>query len=230
MANNYKNILIFAHSNIGDVCYDLAVVYPLRETYPDAKISFVTSKKAALLGKIVSGIDELMIFDKHGDDKGLTGYVRFMRKIRFRRFDLAIVLRDMQMYYFFNVPTILKLKKSDVRNNKYHVVEKYIRLLSKFGIKAKEPKYKFKFSDEQNKYISRLFKEHKVDDDTLKVGIMPLAGWPLKCWTVEHWNKVIDFLSEKYKAKIFLIGKTGAKRTSTPKDNIISAILLKHPA
>ena len=210
MSKNYKNILIFAHSNIGDVCYDLAVIYPLRRAYPDARISFVTSRKSALLGKIVSGIDNLIIFDKHGDDKGLAGYVRFMKKIRFRRFDLAIVLRDMQMYYFFNIPTILKLQKSDVRNNKYHVAEKYIRLLSKLGIKAKEPKYEFKFSDEQNKYINRLFKEHKVSEDTFKVGIMPLAGWPLKCWPVEHWNALIDKLCKECKTKIFLLGKTGS--------------------
>ncbi|MBU4304089.1 MAG: glycosyltransferase family 9 protein [Candidatus Omnitrophica bacterium] len=210
MTKNYKNILIFGHSNIGDVCYDLAVVYPLRRAYPDARISFVTSKKSSRLGIVVSGVDELIIFDKHGEDKGITGYLRFIRKIRSCKFDLGIILRDMQMYYFFNIPAIVKLKKSDVRDNTYHVAQKYMRLLSKLGIEAKEPKYEFKFSDKQINYIKQLFLTHKVTKDTFKVGIMPLAGWALKCWPVEHWNTLIDKLSEEFKAKIFLIGKTGS--------------------
>ncbi len=210
MSKNYKNILIFAHSNIGDVCYDLSVVYPLRQAYPNARISFVTSKKAAQLGEIVSGLDELIIFDKHGEDKGTGGYIRFIKKIRSCKFDLGIVLRDMQMYYFFNIPAVLKLKKSDVRDNTYHVAQKYMRLLSKLGIEAKEPKYEFKFSDKQTNYVRQLFSTHSVTEDGFKVGIMPLAGWVLKCWPAEHWNVLIKKLSEEFKAKIFIIGKTGS--------------------
>ncbi|MCG2710951.1 MAG: glycosyltransferase family 9 protein [Candidatus Omnitrophica bacterium] len=210
MSKNYKNILIFGHSNIGDVCYDLAVVHPLRQAYPDARISFVTSKKSSCLGKVVSGIDELIIFDKHGEDKGLRGYMRFVKNIRSRKFDLGLILRDMQMFYFFNIPEIIKLKKSDVRDNTYHVAQKYTRLLLELGIERKEPKYEFKFSDKQTNYIKQLFLTHEVTKDAFKVGIMPLAGWALKCWPVEHWNALIDKLSEEFKAKIFLLGKTGS--------------------
>ena len=210
MAKEYKNILIFAHSNIGDVCYDLAVVYPLRRAYPDSRISFVTSKKSAQVGEVVSGIDELIIFDKHGEDKGIGGYMRFIKKIRSRKFDLAIILRDIQMHYFFNIPQVLKPKKSDVRDNTYHVAQKYMRLLSKLGIEAKEPKYEFNFSDKQINYIKQLFLTHKVTEDSFKVCIIPLAGWVLKCWPVEHWNALIDKLIEEFKAKIFLVGKTGS--------------------
>ena len=210
MAKKYKNILIFGHTNIGDVCYDLAVVYPLRQAYPDARISFVTSKKSAQLGEVISGIDELIIFDKHAEDKGLRGYIRFVRNIRSRKFDLCLVLRDMQMFYFFNIPVILKLKKSDVRDNTYHVAQKYMRLIGKMGIPIQEPKYEFNFSDNQKNYIKQLFLKYLVIKDTSKVCIMPLAGWPLKCWPVEHWNALIDKLSDEFKAKIFLIGKTGS--------------------
>lgn len=210
MAKQYKNILIFAHSNIGDVCYDLAVVYHLAQAYPDAKISFVTSKKSAQIGAIVSGIDEIIVFDKHGKDKGLAGYLRFLKNIRAREFDLGVILRDMQMFYFFNIPTIIKLRKNEVRDNTYHVSQKYIRLLRQLGLEAKEPKYEFKFSSLQQKYIKQLFIKHSVAEDNFKVGIMPLAGWALKCWPAEHWNVLIDKLSEKFQAKIFLIGKTGS--------------------
>ncbi|MFH1094030.1 MAG: glycosyltransferase family 9 protein [Candidatus Omnitrophota bacterium] len=209
MAKNYKNILIFGHSNIGDVCYDLAVVYPLRQAYPDARISFVTSKKSAQLVEVVAGVDELIIFDKHGEDKGIRGYLSFIKNIRWRKFDLSLILRDMQMYYFFNIPAMLKLKKSDVRDNTYHVAQKYIRLISKLGIDAKEPKYEFKFSDKQINYINQLFLTNKVTENTFKVCILPLAGWALKCWPIEHWNSLVDTLTEEFKAKIFFIGKTG---------------------
>ena len=210
MANNYKNILIFAHSNIGDVCYDLAVVYSLRRAYPQARITFVTSKKSAQLGGIVFGIDEMIVFDKHGIDRGLLGYMRFVKKIRAHKFDLGIILRNMQMHYFFNIPTMLKLKKTNNLTSKGHIAQKNIDLLQTLGIEGKEAKYKFKFSDEQEKYIKQLFSTHNVNQESFKVGIMPIAGWSLKCWPIEHWNTMIDKLSDEFKAKIFLFGKTGS--------------------
>ena len=210
MAKKYKNILIFAHSNIGDVCYDLAVVYHLKKTYPDSRISFVTSKKSAEISKVVLGVDQIIIFDKYKADKGIIGYIRFIQKIRSSKFDLGIILRDMQMYYFFNIPVVIKLKKSEVRDNRYHVARKYMRLLSKIGIKNREPKYKFSFSLEQKEYIENLFLKHKVGQDSLKIGIIPIAGWIFKCWGVEHWNVLIDKLVEEFNAKIFLLGKTGS--------------------
>jgi len=208
-AEKFKKILVFGHSNIGDACYDVSVVRPLKQAYPKSKIIFVVSKKTSGLGRIIKGIDEVIVFDKYGVDKGLIGYTRFIQKIRRVKFDLAIILRYMQMHYFFNIPVILKNKKSFMRDNSYHVLEKYMMLLKKIGIDAKPQKFEFNFAALELEFVKNTFQKHEVLPESLKVAIMPLSGWLLKCWPLEFWNILIKELLENFKAKIFIIGKTG---------------------
>ncbi len=203
-----KKILIFGHSNIGDVCYDMVVVHPLRIAFPDAIISFVTSPKGIDIGKAIKGIDEVINFDKHGKDKGLLGYLRFIKKIRAEKFDVAIILRSMQMDYFFGIQNVIKFRKNDIPRKDMHVAQKYLKLLEVNGIKAGKAEFELESSKEDMQFIKELFKRNSVRDKTLRIGIMPLAAWPLKCWPIEHWNKLIEKLIDQGNNKVFLFGKT----------------------
>lgn len=204
---NFKNILIFGHSNIGDVCYDLVVINPLRNKFPRAKISFITSVKVKDVLELVPGIDEVIVFDKHSVDKGFWGYIKFLNNIRNRKFDLAVILRDTQMHYFFNIPVNLKLKKSLIHRYNSHVAQKYLKLLEDIGISNQQPQFNFRFSKEENQSAENFLKKQSTSEYKLTVGIMPFAGWLLKCWPVKHWNKLIDFLDSELKAKVFVFGK-----------------------
>ncbi|MBU1045404.1 MAG: glycosyltransferase family 9 protein [Candidatus Omnitrophica bacterium] len=204
-----KKVLIFGHSNIGDICYDMVVVIPLKKAFPNARISFITSPKGADIGNSIMGIDQVIIFDKHGKDKGLMGYLRFIARVRAEKFDLAIILRDIQMHYFFGIGKLLKYRKSAIAIKDAHVAEKYLEFLEKQGIIAGPAEFEFKFSDNDSRYVVDLLKDNSVDAKSLKVGIMPLAAWPLKCWPIEKWNKIIEKLNSEFNAKVFLFGKTG---------------------
>ena len=205
-----KKILIFGHSNIGDICYDMAVVSPLKKAFPNAKIYFIISPKGSDIGNTVKGIDQVIIFDKHVKYRGLIGYLRFIAEIRAEKFDLAIILRDMQMHYFFNIAKVLKFKKDSVSSDAIHVADKYLMFLRGHGIKADKAEFEFKFSDQDSEYAVNLFKEKLSDKKKLRVGIMPLAAWPLKCWPIESWNIVIEKINKQFGAKVFLFGKTGS--------------------
>ncbi len=204
---DFKNILIFGHSNIGDVCYDLVVVRPLRENFSEAKITFITSDKSREVGEICDGIDEVIVFDKKKKDKGILGHLRFIFKIRGRKFDLAIILRDTQMYNFFNIPVSIKPAKSLVRDYSSHVVQKYLELLKQININKKLPNFKFNFTDKQREFADNIFAQSDFQNHKISVGIMPFAGWLLKCWPIEHWNKLVDFLDVELNAKVFIFGK-----------------------
>lgn len=206
---NFKNIVIFGHSNIGDVCYDLVVIAPLRKVFPEARISYITAQKSVDLGRVIAGVDEVIVFDKHGRDKGLPGYAGFVSRLRQRRFDLLIALRDIQMHYFLGVPKTLKLKKKIVRATDRHVADKYLLLLREIGIVADTPRFDFNFSGDDLGYARNVFAAAIPGKPVLRVGIMPLAGWPLKCWSIEKWNALISLLIEKFNARVFVLGKTG---------------------
>lgn len=210
MANQkIRKILIFGHSNIGDICYDLVVVKPLRIAFPEAKISFVTSPKGMDIANTIKGIDQVIIFDKHGKEKGLFGYLRFVGLIRKYKFDLAIILRGMQMHYFLGIPQSIKFKKKSRSLKDMHIAEKYLKLLECLGIKIEKAEFEFKFSKNDLEYVKQVDNEYKVDSG-LRIGMMPLAAWPLKCWPIENWNELIEKLVGQMNAKIFLLGRTGS--------------------
>ncbi|MCP4650726.1 MAG: glycosyltransferase family 9 protein [PVC group bacterium] len=222
LGKKVKKILVFGHSNIGDVCYDLIGIKPLREAFPHAHISFVTSLKAQEVVKTVFAIDEVIIFDKQGKDRGMLRYLRFIGEIRKNCFDLSIILRRMQMYYFFGIPVQIKAQEVEQR----HVALRNLQILEVLGIKPATPEFGtstklssasimskdsrmigFSFSDEENKFTQERLGEKNQDE--LFVGIMPFSAWKLKCWPVEKWNELIEFLTGELKAKVFVFGKTG---------------------
>jgi len=177
--------------------------------FPDARISYITSPKAADIGAVIAGIDEVIVFDKHGRDKGLAGYVRFTARLRKRRFDLLIALRDIQMHYFLGVSRSLKLGKNAVRTTDRHVAGKYISLLERIGISAEPPSFDFRFSADDQAYARDLLSSSTPGRSGPRVGIMPLAGWPLKCWSIEKWNALISLLTGTLGARVFVLGRTG---------------------
>ncbi len=86
----YQNILVINTMHIGDLMLVTPALRTLRTNYPEAHIALLTDKPLGDLVRCNKNIDECILIDKHGKDKGLWALVRFIRKIRSRHFDLVI--------------------------------------------------------------------------------------------------------------------------------------------
>lgn len=86
----YKNILVINTMHIGDLMLVTPALRTLRTNYPEAHIALLTDKPLGDLVRCNENLDECILIDKHGKDKGLLALVRFIRKIRARHFDLVI--------------------------------------------------------------------------------------------------------------------------------------------
>ncbi|MFH1460594.1 MAG: glycosyltransferase family 9 protein [Candidatus Omnitrophota bacterium] len=204
---NYQNILIFGHSNIGDVCYDLGIISVLKNNFPQSRISFISSPKSQEVASLVQEIDEVIVFDKYNKNKGILGHLKFVNLINKKKFDLAIILRG-QMHYFFNIPKIIQLTRNKKNNLNRPALEQYIDLLKQIGIKDANIKFNFNFSQKDIDFVKKEVLINQDRREKIKIGIMPFAAWKLKCWPVEKWNELVKQLQEKYKAEVFVFGKT----------------------
>lgn len=90
MTSTYKNILVINTMHIGDLMLVTPALRTLRANYPKAHISLLTDKPLADLVRCNENIDECILIDKHGRDKGILALIRFIRQIRKRHFDLVI--------------------------------------------------------------------------------------------------------------------------------------------
>lgn len=90
MISTYKNILVINTMHIGDLMLVTPALRTLRANYPEAHIALLTDKPLADLVRCNENIDECILIDKHGKDKGVLALLRFIRMIRSRHFDLVI--------------------------------------------------------------------------------------------------------------------------------------------
>lgn len=90
MTSTYKNILVINTMHIGDLMLVTPALRTLRANYPKAHIALLTDKSLADLVRCNENIDECILIDKHGRDKGILALIRFIRQIRKRHFDLVI--------------------------------------------------------------------------------------------------------------------------------------------
>lgn len=90
MIPDYKNILVINTMHIGDLMLVTPALRTLRANYPKAHIALLTDKPLADLVRCNENIDECILIDKHGRDKGIFALIRFIRQIRKCHFDLVI--------------------------------------------------------------------------------------------------------------------------------------------
>ncbi len=217
-----RKILILGHSNIGDVCYDLSILRPLREYFKNAKISFLTSPKAQDILTVHQGIDEIIILDKRNKHKGLFRRIAFSNFLRRQRFDLVIILNSTLMHIFLNCPYVWDIyhsKKSDFDSLKKHPVDIYFDYLRARGLKAGKPEFNFSLEFETKFCESFLKKEGFSYKDKL-VGIMPISAWAAKNWPLKKWNTLATQLKQ-YGVRIVALGKASGDAYS---ENVVKNI------
>jgi ADP-heptose:LPS heptosyltransferase len=203
-----KNILVIGHSNIGDVCYDLAVIDPLKKNFPEAKISFLSSSRTHNLVEGYEGIDSVLTFDRKKGVRGIIHRVRLILSLRKKKFDLAVSLKNTFMSQTlgitrsWNVRTFLGCKFSD---KKMHIADIYREFLEANGVKA--PEVIFRFKPEENSFCDAFFKAHDIKKTDTLIGILPLAAWPLKSWPPDKWRDLAQNLKARYSAKVIALGK-----------------------
>ena len=133
----FKNILIFGHSNIGDVCYDLAVVDPLRKKFPQARITFLTTARCKGIVDGYKGIDKIIIFDRKAKNKSFVSQLQFIFILRKEKFDLTVVLKKSLRYKFLGIPEVWRVEGNGGSQQK-HLVDSYLKLLCDHGVEVGE--------------------------------------------------------------------------------------------
>jgi lipopolysaccharide heptosyltransferase II len=85
-----RKILVVLHGAIGDVTRALPLARLLRRRFSEATLVWSVEPASLPLVELCGFIDEIIIFDRPG---GLAAFVRFLKTIRARRFDLVLDLQ-----------------------------------------------------------------------------------------------------------------------------------------
>lgn len=89
-----KKILIRSTNWIGDAIMTTPAVRTIRENFPAAEITILAYPWVADIFAGSPHVDLVMLYEKKGRHKGLTGMWRLARELGAQRFDLAILLQN----------------------------------------------------------------------------------------------------------------------------------------
>jgi ADP-heptose:LPS heptosyltransferase len=214
-----KRILVIRPDRIGDVVLATPLLRELRKTFPDAFIAVMVRPytKDILINN--PNIDEIIIDDYEGKDRGWRGFWRQVKKLRKYKFNIALHLlptqRHVWMTFFAGIKTrinvgirfygVITLMKH-VSRNKYiplrHEADYTLDLGRKIGVKSDNLEPEIFLTDEEREKAKSFVPK---DEGEIIIGINPVSGKSAPNWEVDKYveltEKIIDQIPN---AKIYV--------------------------
>ena len=212
---NLKNILIVKLSAIGDVIHALPVSYAIKETFPNAKITWVVEPPAYDLLKMNPCVDKIILFQKK-DFKTFSGFMKkffpFKQEIQSENYDAVLDLQGLfkSAAIAFFAKANIKLGICDMRecsdkiskpvvgeNFQGHIVERYLDTARAIGCKVSEVKFPLEVPEVEEKKAAAILKHSGFCEGNFYAVFAIGANWANKRWSVENFAKLSDWLYDK---------------------------------
>ncbi|MBU1038565.1 MAG: lipopolysaccharide heptosyltransferase II [Candidatus Omnitrophica bacterium] len=215
-----KKIIIARLDRIGDVVLSTPVIKALRDAYPDSHIAMMVRPYAR---EIVEGnpyLNEVIIYDKDRDHKGIAGHYKFIQELREKKFDIAIILHPTNRTHLIlklaGIPERIGYDKKagflltkPIPHTKQfgmkHEIDYTLGILRYIGIEPSSRSLYMPTNALCERKIEGIFKENRVKDSEIIIAISPGASCASKRWSVEKFADVANGLVERYGARIIII-------------------------
>lgn len=201
-------VLIIHTAFIGDIVLSTPLIKKVKDLYPEAEITYVTTPAGASILKNNPNLSEIIAYDKRGNHKGILGVWELGKRLRYKNFDLVICphryFRSSLLAWLSRAPVrigykiasgaFLFNKKIDYEKDK-HEVEKLLSFIPD-NPEKKDSDYDIELypGKEEVEKIDILLKGYT---DKKIIAIAPGSRWFTKKWPLEYFNEVIKKLAER---------------------------------
>jgi heptosyltransferase-2 len=217
---NYKKIAIINTAFIGDVALSVYLAETIKINHPNSQILFVTNPRAVSLLKIIKSIDEILVFDKRKEQKGLKGILQVSKQIkdfgaeiilsphRSARSSLIARLSRPTISISYNVSALKFLYTNKVQYKHYqHEIERNLELLKPFDdieLPNSLPKINIEVPTEVSNKFNPLFASNNNNEKSV-VCFAPGSIWKTKEWGTRKFIELANLLKQ-HSCRILLIG------------------------
>ncbi|MBI4335281.1 MAG: lipopolysaccharide heptosyltransferase II, partial [Candidatus Omnitrophica bacterium] len=226
-----RNILIIKLSAIGDVILSIPSIRAIREKFPGANIKVLVGVKSRNSLKGCPYVNDLVVCDFDGKDRGLLGFVRLAAELRRYDFDIVVDLQNNRKSHLLAFLSFAKLRfgysnsklgfllNRGIKDARRPIgpVEHQFRVLGMLGIEAdlgrdtRAARLELWPSKEDESYISDFLSSHWVGQGQMLVGVNMGASerWATKRWPINNIAKLCDELSKQLGARVVITGLRG---------------------
>ncbi len=224
---NYKRILLIRTDRIGDVLLTTPAIEAVRKKFPQAHISVMVRPYTKDIVDENPYVDEVILYDKYGKDKSITANYLFSRKLKKRKFDIAVIFHPtnrthlltylaaipMRIGYDRNMPFLLTNRiKHTKQSGDRHESDYAMEVLKPLGIAASEKgklHMPIKMSSENS--INALFATKGIGKNDKIIVFHPGASCKSKIWPADRFAQVADKIIQDFQVKIMIVGGNDQK-------------------
>lgn len=223
-----KEVLVVRTAYIGDVVMTLPILKPLKELYPDARITFLTGSGAAEVLLNNPYIDEVLVYDAfwfypRPAGQALKEYLGFVKALRGRRYDLVIEARgDIRDIALIAYPGKSRYRLSyAVGGGGYllthvvpypglkHKVEYHMDMVRHLGCKTEVADWDVYLTKDEQGRVNEIMERHGIREPF--IAVHPGSRLPLKRWPAGRYGSVCDRLMEESGMPVVVFGSTSEK-------------------
>jgi heptosyltransferase II len=211
-------ILIIQTAFLGDVILTLPLIQVLKREFLESKIDYLCIPKSKDILLNNPYIDNVMLYDKHGECNGLKGLNKVIGEVKNNKYDLVIsVQRFLRSTLIakrsgamrtisYNTSALSFLYSDKVEYKQKHEILRVLDLLAPLGIKnlpLMKPEL-FPSNEDKNE-VDKIFKGLGVSEKKDIISIAPGSVWFTKRFPKDKFVNLLNMMRTT-KAKIVLIG------------------------
>jgi lipopolysaccharide heptosyltransferase II len=223
MRGDFRKILVMHTGGwIGDMVLLTPALRALKNAYPSALISILVNPLVEGLMRRNPYVDEVIVYDKRGEQKGLRNLLSMASALREEGFDMAVLfhpnsVRSALLAFLARIPvrvgtTVSKrgifLTEGIPDDFNIHEVERYLRIARLAGAAEDSGRLEFWHGPAERSYAQFKFMQFGIRPRDFVVGINPSTTWPSKAWAPENFAALADRLAEEMKARIIITGSS----------------------
>ena len=224
-----ENILVIRLKAIGDVVFTLPAVAALRDRFPSARITFLTSKENTPLLRGFREIGEVIALDRgalrSGNPVRMIGeFFGLLRRLRAGKFTLVVDFQGFGETAWLTRLTGARerwgsLHKSGrgwaytravPRDNQMPIPDWNLKLLAGCGVSPATPRNEFVLPDDALAAAQKFFADNALDPRRPTLVIQPLTSTAQKNWPLESFLAVARHWRTRGVQIIFLGGPNDA--------------------
>ena len=223
-----KKIAIMQTAKLGDMVCTTPMFRAVKEKYPEVKVFVMGNKTNKELLDGNPDVNEYIIWENN--------FWELIKKLKREKIDFACSTHPnfwgLAMLYLAGVPLIavpaIKKGFSPVETRLYKMLRKfavavphhmgnyapreYLRLLEPVGVFSDNTKKYLYFTKQADEAIKKFFISNEIDiSKDFVVGISPSVGNKIRKWGGKNFAEVADYIYNKYKVKIIIIGAKSDK-------------------
>ena len=218
MSSSPQAIIVLTREHLGDLVCTTPALRALRKRFPDAKITVEVGERAVSILENNPHIDEIVVRPTH---QGLSGKLDFVRFLRRRRFDMAVVLddcADFSLYVWLGrVPQRVGLRRKKRFANlltqsvpfdfaAHEMVDNFRNVVGSLDADISDPTTEVFPLKKDREAVAKMWTELGIEDSERVIGFNPGASAPSNRWLPERFAELGDLLLAQPHLKVVLFG------------------------